>query len=69
MDETSLDLANPYYSAYAWWWDDEMGHAWGPYETQTGALRALMEHIASPLPHVALWRLAWELLKAALRQK
>jgi len=39
-------FANPYYSAYAWWFDDEWGHEHGPYETQMAATRALFQHMA-----------------------
>ena len=43
-DERSL--ANPYYSGYAWWWSDAMGHEYGPYENQRAALHALLKHMA-----------------------
>ena len=35
--------ANPYYSAYAWWFEDG-GREYGPYETQSEALKALLTH-------------------------
>ena len=34
--------ANPYYSAYAWWFEDA-GREHGPYESQSEALKALLE--------------------------
>ena len=37
--------ANPYYSAYAWWWDDENGKEYGPYENDHEALQALLQVI------------------------
>lgn len=38
-------LSNPHYSAYTWWWDDEMGHKHGPYDTEQAALRDLLKHM------------------------
>ena len=38
--------ANPYFSAYAWWWDDEMDTAHGPFETQRAATFALFQHMS-----------------------
>ena len=35
--------ANPYYSAYAWWWTDENGKEYGPYESQSEALQTLLQ--------------------------
>ena len=37
--------ANPYYSAFAWWWKDAQKREHGPYETQRAALRALLKHL------------------------
>jgi hypothetical protein len=39
-------LANPYYSAFAWWWKDETGYEHGPYETQRAALRDLLYYMS-----------------------
>ena len=35
--------ANPYYSAYAWWFEDA-GKEYGPFESQRDALKALLTH-------------------------
>jgi hypothetical protein len=42
--------ANPYYSAYAWWFDDAMGHMHGPYETQRAATHALLQYMVPRKP-------------------
>lgn len=54
--------ANPYYSAYAWWWLDEWGHEHGPCETQQTALRELLEHMQPK-------RTPWQLLKDVLKPR
>ena len=35
--------ANPYYSEYTWWFEDA-GREYGPYESQSEALKALLTH-------------------------
>jgi hypothetical protein len=40
-----MDRANPYYSEYTWWFEDENGKEYGPYETQSEALQALLQAI------------------------
>ena len=52
--------ANPYYSAYAWWFEDA-GQEHGPYESQSKALKALLTH--------AVEREAWLRRKEKSKQK
>lgn len=37
--------ANPFYSAYAWWFFDEAYDMHGPFETQRAATHALLIHM------------------------
>ena len=63
-DERSL--ANPYYSAFAWWWDDTMGHEYGPYATQNEALHSLLKFMQPRKD--TLWQALKRLLSGKLRQ-
>ena len=40
--QRSSQTPNPYYSAFTWWFEDA-GREFGPYETQSEALKALLE--------------------------
>ena len=61
-----LACANPYYSAFAWWWDDTMGHEYGPYATQSEALYYLLKFMQSRKD--TLWQRLKAKLKRALRR-
>ena len=63
-DERSL--ANPYYSAFAWWWDDPMGHEYGPYATQNEALFNLLKFMQPKKD--TLWQVLKRLLRGKSRQ-
>ena len=63
-DERSL--ANPYYSAFAWWWDDTMGHEYGPYATQSEALHSLLKFMQPRKD--TLWQVLKRLLRGKSRQ-
>ena len=52
--------ANPYYSAYTWWFEDA-GREYGPYESQSEALKALLTHTVE--------REKWLRRKVASKQK
>ena len=64
-DERS-SLANPYYSAFAWWWDDSMGHEYGPYATQSEALFNLLKFMQPKKD--TLWQALKRLLSGKSRQ-
>ena len=59
-------LANPYYSAFAWWWDDTMGHEYGPYATQSEALHSLLKFMQPRKD--TLWQALKRLLSGKSRQ-
>ena len=56
----NLEKANPYYSAYAWWFEDA-GKEYGPFESQREALKALLTH--------AIARETWLRQKEKSKQK
>jgi len=59
-------LPNPYYSAFAWWWDDTMGHEYGPYATQSEALHSLLKFMQPRKD--TLWQALKRLLSGKSRQ-
>lgn len=51
---------NPFHTIRGWYWTDEEEHDWGPYATQTGALRGLLDHVD---PRPSIWRRIMDIFK------